>query len=210
MQKYVCDLCGYVYDPMIGDPDSGIAPGTASFDLYFIQIYNFYRRKRMKRVLLVLFALTAAGAFAQEQNRMPLIGDPAPAFTAVTTQGEINFPKDFKGKWIILFSHPADFTPVCTTEFMTFASMMDEFKALNTQLIGLSIDSIYAHIAWLRKIQELKWNDLDRQRKPSARFSSSIRKESSVRFCIIRSQRAAISMKLNGLCKPCKKLTPTT
>ena len=62
----------------------------------------------MKRILLVLFALTAAGAFAQEQNRMPLIGDPAPAFTAVTTQGEINFPKDFKGKWIILFSHPAD------------------------------------------------------------------------------------------------------
>ena len=115
----------------------------------------------MKRILLVLFALTAAGAFAQEQNRMPLIGDPAPAFTAVTTQGEINFPKDFKGKWIILFSHPADFTPVCTTEFMTFASMMDEFKALNTQLVGLSIDSIYSHIAWLRKIQELKWNGLE-------------------------------------------------
>ena len=115
----------------------------------------------MKRVFLVLFALTAAGAFAQEQNRMPLIGDPAPAFTAVTTQGEINFPKDFKGKWIILFSHPADFTPVCTTEFMTFASMMDEFKALNTQLVGLSIDSIYSHIAWLRKIQELQWNGLE-------------------------------------------------
>lgn len=115
----------------------------------------------MKRVFLVLFALTVAGAFAQEQNRMPLIGDPAPAFTAVTTQGEINFPKDFKGKWIILFSHPADFTPVCTTEFMTFASMMDEFEALNTQLVGLSIDSIYSHIAWLRKIQELKWNGLE-------------------------------------------------
>lgn len=94
------------------------------------------------------------------QTRMPLIGDDAPAFKAVTTQGEINFPEDFKGKWVILFSHPADFTPVCTTEFMTFASMMDEFKALNTEIIGLSVDSIYAHIAWLRKIQELEWNGM--------------------------------------------------
>jgi peroxiredoxin (alkyl hydroperoxide reductase subunit C) len=92
------------------------------------------------------------------QYRMPLIGDEAPAFTATTTQGVINFPADYKGKWVILFSHPADFTPVCTTEFMTFASMMDEFKALNTELVGLSVDSLYAHIAWLRKIQELEWN----------------------------------------------------
>ncbi len=91
-------------------------------------------------------------------NRMPLIGDDAPAFTAVTTQGTINFPEDYKGKWVILFSHPADFTPVCTTEFMTFGSMMEEFKALNTELIGLSVDSLYSHIAWLRKIQELEWN----------------------------------------------------
>ena len=93
-------------------------------------------------------------------NRMPLIGDPAPAFKAVTTQGEINFPEDFEGKWVILFSHPADFTPVCTTEFMTFASMSDEFKELNTELVGLSVDSLYAHIAWLRKIQELEWNGM--------------------------------------------------
>ena len=91
-------------------------------------------------------------------NRMPLIGDAAPSFTAVTTQGTIHFPEDYKGKWVILFSHPADFTPVCTTEFMTFASMADEFKALNTELVGLSVDSLYAHIAWLRKIQELEWN----------------------------------------------------
>ena len=91
-------------------------------------------------------------------NRMPLIGDDAPAFEAVTTQGTIHFPEDYKGKWVILFSHPADFTPVCTTEFMTFGSMMEEFKALNTELIGLSVDSLYAHIAWLRKIQELEWN----------------------------------------------------
>ena len=93
-------------------------------------------------------------------NRMPLIGDIAPSFNAVTTQGNINFPEDYKGKWVILFSHPADFTPVCTTEFMTFASMADEFKAMNTELVGLSVDSLYAHIAWLRRIQELEWKGM--------------------------------------------------
>ncbi|MFP4287232.1 MAG: peroxiredoxin [Candidatus Izemoplasmataceae bacterium] len=90
----------------------------------------------------------------EERPVMPLIGDKAPSFTAVTTQGNIDFPKDYEGKWVILFSHPADFTPVCTTEFMTFAKMYDEFKALNTELIGLSVDSLYAHIAWLRTIKE--------------------------------------------------------
>jgi len=93
-------------------------------------------------------------------GRMPLIGDAAPSFVAKTTQGEIHFPEDYKGKWVILFSHPADFTPVCTTEFMTFATMSDEFKALDTELIGLSVDSLYAHIAWLRKIQEIEWNGM--------------------------------------------------
>ncbi len=93
-------------------------------------------------------------------ERMPLIGDKAPSFEAVTTQGTIHFPEDYKGKWVILFSHPADFTPVCTTEFMTFASMIDEFRALNTELIGLSVDSLYSHIAWLRKIQELEWKGM--------------------------------------------------
>src|SRR5574344_1024703 len=92
--------------------------------------------------------------------RMPLIGDMAPGFKAVTTQGEISFPEDYKGKWVILFSHPADFTPVCTTEFMTFATMADEFKSLNTELIGLSVDSLYAHIAWLRKIQEIEFKGM--------------------------------------------------
>ena len=95
---------------------------------------------------------------SEEYQRMPLIGDKAPAFTAVTTQGNIKFPEDFSGKWVILFSHPADFTPVCTTEFMTFGSMIDDFKKLNTELVGLSVDSLYSHIAWLRKIQELEWN----------------------------------------------------
>lgn len=88
------------------------------------------------------------------QPRIPFIGEKAPAFTAETTQGEIRFPDHFKGKWVIFFSHPADFTPVCTTEFMTFASIMDDLRQLNCELLGLSIDSIYSHIAWLRRINE--------------------------------------------------------
>lgn len=96
----------------------------------------------------------------KEQVTMPLIGDTAPSFKAKTTMGEINFPEDYKDKWVILFSHPADFTPVCTTEFMTFASMQEEFREMDTELIGLSIDSLYAHIAWLRRIKEIKYKDL--------------------------------------------------
>lgn len=94
-------------------------------------------------------------------GRIPLIGEPAPAFKAHTTQGPIDFPKDYQGKWVILFSHPADFTPVCTTEFMTFAKMQPEFKALNCELVGLSIDSPYSHIAWLVTIKEkIKYKDM--------------------------------------------------
>lgn len=85
---------------------------------------------------------------------MPRIGDDAPSFTAVTTQGTIKFPNDYRGQWVIFFSHPADFTPVCTSEFMTFASMQAEFKSLNTELLGLSVDGLYSHIAWLRTIKE--------------------------------------------------------
>jgi peroxiredoxin 2/4 len=96
---------------------------------------------------------------------MPRIGDPAPSFTAVTTQGNIHFPNDYQGKWVILFSHPADFTPVCTSEFMTFAKMEPEFSKLNTQLVGLSVDGLYSHIAWLRTIKEKiefrGWKDVE-------------------------------------------------
>lgn len=90
----------------------------------------------------------------QEMISMPRIGDLAPSFEAVTTQGSIKFPDDYKGKWIIFFSHPADFTPVCTSEFMTFATLENEFEALNCQLVGLSVDGLYSHIAWLRTIKE--------------------------------------------------------
>ena len=92
-----------------------------------------------------------------EENQviaMPRIGDPAPEFQAVTTQGDINFPHDYKGSWVILFSHPADFTPVCTSEFMTFASLEKKFNNANCKLVGLSVDGLYSHIAWLRTIKD--------------------------------------------------------
>lgn len=85
---------------------------------------------------------------------MPRIGDFAPDFTALTTTGTMNFSEYIKGKWAILFSHPADFTPVCTTEMSGFALEQDKFTAMNTQLIGLSIDSIHSHLAWVNNVRE--------------------------------------------------------
>ncbi len=84
---------------------------------------------------------------------LPRIGDPAPQFTADTTFGTLKL-EDFKGSWLILFSHPADFTPVCTTEFMAFAEIQPQLRELNCELMGLSIDSVYSHIAWVRNIKE--------------------------------------------------------
>jgi peroxiredoxin 2/4 len=84
---------------------------------------------------------------------LPILGAPAPDFEAVTTQGTITL-SELQGKWVVLFSHPADFTPVCTTEFIAFAQVYDELKAMNTQLVGLSIDSVHSHIAWIRNIKE--------------------------------------------------------
>ncbi len=85
---------------------------------------------------------------------MPRIGDQAPDFTAVTTKGTIKFSDFAKDKWIVLFSHPADFTPVCTTEMSGFAQRKAEFDALNTELMGLSIDSIHAHLAWVDNVHK--------------------------------------------------------
>ncbi len=99
-----------------------------------------------------------------EENQitpMPRIGDKAPSFCAVTTQGEINFPADYSGSWVILFSHPADFTPVCTSEFITFASMEKKFENAGCKLVGLSVDGLYSHIAWLRTIKEkIEYKDM--------------------------------------------------
>jgi peroxiredoxin (alkyl hydroperoxide reductase subunit C) len=90
----------------------------------------------------------------KEVAMMPRIGDIAPDFTAVTTTGIIKFSEFAKQKWIVMFSHPADFTPVCTTEMSGFAERKSEFDALNTELLGLSIDSIHSHLAWVNNVRE--------------------------------------------------------
>ena len=90
----------------------------------------------------------------QEVFKMPLIGDQAPDFEAVTTTGKVKFSDYAPGKWKILFSHPADFTPVCTTEMSGFAQNQELFADLNTALIGLSIDSIHSHLAWVNNVRE--------------------------------------------------------
>ena len=88
-----------------------------------------------------------------DEIRLPLIGEKAPDFEAETTQGTLRL-SDFEGSWLVLFSHPADFTPVCTTEFMAFSEIYDELKKRNTELLGLSVDSASSHIAWIRNVEE--------------------------------------------------------
>jgi peroxiredoxin (alkyl hydroperoxide reductase subunit C) len=89
----------------------------------------------------------------EEIQGIPRLGERAPQFEAVTTHGTLRL-EDFKGSWLILFSHPADFTPVCTTEFIGFAQIHDQLRAMNCELLGLSIDSVYSHIAWARNVEE--------------------------------------------------------
>ncbi len=90
----------------------------------------------------------------KKEKSMPLLGDKFPKMTVNTTQGKIKLPDDFSGKWFVLFSHPADFTPVCTTEFVAFQKRYQEFKDLNCELIGLSVDQVFAHIKWEQWIKE--------------------------------------------------------
>ncbi len=85
---------------------------------------------------------------------MPLIGEKFPSFEAQTTMGRVKIPDDYRGKWLVLFSHPGDFTPVCTTEFVAFQKRYEEFKKLNAELIGLSIDQVFSHIKWVEWIKE--------------------------------------------------------
>jgi len=90
---------------------------------------------------------------SMEAKSMPKLGEKAPEFDAITTHGKLKL-SDFKGGWLVMFSHPADFTPVCTTEFIGFAKIFSELQKRNVQLLGLSVDSVTSHIAWIRNIEE--------------------------------------------------------
>lgn len=106
-----------------------------------------------------LFDLCECGEYEDVQTPdtlMPLMGDRAPEFSANTTNGPIKFPMDFMGKWIVFFSHPGDFTPVCTSEFIAFQRDLAEFERLNTRLVGLSVGALASHLAWFDAIATMK------------------------------------------------------
>jgi len=111
-----------------------------------------------RKVFLILSAFTAMTLLCGSSYSMPLIGDEAPSFKANTTEKEINFPQDYKGKWVVLFSHPGDFTPVCTTEFLAFQNELAKFSSINTELIGLSVDNLEHHNEWIKSIKTLTFN----------------------------------------------------
>ena len=110
----------------------------------------------MRKILSILiFALIYSGVYSQ----MPMLGDRAPQFTATTTNGDINFPDDYYGKWKILFSHPAAFTPVCTTELLELGFLQDEFKKLNTELVVLSTDGLNSHLQWIASMESINYKN---------------------------------------------------
>jgi peroxiredoxin (alkyl hydroperoxide reductase subunit C) len=116
----------------------------------------------MKNLVIFFLLSTTVLAFGQQQkdeSRIPLIGEAAPAFEANSTNGSIKFPDDYFSKWKILFSHPADFTPVCTSEILELAAMQDEFDKLNAAILVISTDGLNSHIEWVRSIEALTYND---------------------------------------------------
>lgn len=116
----------------------------------------------MKPIILTLtiILMNIFGLSAQTYPSSPLTKGNAPSFKASSTQGDINFPGDYYGKWKIIFSHPADFTPVCTSEIMALADLQDEFKKLNTQLLVLSTDGLNSHISWVQSMENIERKDM--------------------------------------------------
>jgi peroxiredoxin (alkyl hydroperoxide reductase subunit C) len=117
----------------------------------------------MKRsYFIILFALlVASNLFSQDNKevRIPLIGETAPSFTAESTNGKITFPDDYYGKWKILFSHPAAFTPVCSSELIEIADMQEDFDRLDTKIIVVSTDGLNSHLAWKKSMEEIRYHD---------------------------------------------------
>jgi peroxiredoxin 2/4 len=118
----------------------------------------------MKKYIPLALLLITLNLYSQTENdvRIPVIGQRAPAFIANTTQGEINFPNDYFDKWKILFSHPADFTPVCTSEILELSYLQDKFEDLNTKILVISTDGINSHLEWIKSIESISYKD----RKP--------------------------------------------
>ena len=115
---------------------------------------EFFMIKKLLLPAAIMAVIFGVINTQRKKSYIPLLGEKAPSFWAKSTKGMIHFPQDYKDSWVIFFSHPADFTPVCTTEFMTFESMQEEFNELNTKLLGLSVDSVTSHLAWINNIKE--------------------------------------------------------
>lgn len=115
----------------------------------------------MKRILALILITGISMNLIQAQDvkdtRIPLIGEPAPKFTGESTAGTINFPDDYYAKWKILFSHPADFTAVCSSEILELANLQEDFKKLNTQLVVVSTDAVSSHIEWVKSLESAKY-----------------------------------------------------
>jgi peroxiredoxin (alkyl hydroperoxide reductase subunit C) len=122
----------------------------------------------MKKMFLIVFVLfVASQLWAQDKMekkedrnfRIPLIGEKAPSFTAESTNGVINFPEDYSGNWKILFSHPQDFTPVCSSEILELGNLQDQFDKLHTKIVVVSTDPVATHIQWKKALEELNYKD---------------------------------------------------
>jgi peroxiredoxin 2/4 len=119
----------------------------------------------MKKLVisLILIVIFTGRLLAQETTdaRIPLLGEMTPEFTAQSTEGKLHFPNDYAMKWKILFSHPADFTPVCSSEILQLASMQEEFNKLNTKIVVLSTDGLSSHIAWVKSLEQISYPGKD-------------------------------------------------
>ncbi|MBN1821166.1 MAG: redoxin domain-containing protein [Prolixibacteraceae bacterium] len=115
----------------------------------------------MKTVLLLLLSVVMCNITIHGQDKIPLIGQKAPSFTANSTNGEIRFPEDFGNNWKILFSHPRDFTPVCTSEVLQLARMQEEFNELGVKIALISTDDVSLHLKWKKSIEEIKVDGYD-------------------------------------------------
>lgn len=116
-----------------------------------------------KIIISIVLFFTVIQLWSQENytSRIPLIGEDAPSFTAESTNGQITFPDNFGSKWKILFSHPADFTPVCSSELLELAQMQNEFDKLGVKIAVISTDTLYKHISWKKSLETLKYKDRD-------------------------------------------------
>jgi len=108
-------------------------------------------------MLIIMFSMTQVWSQENKETRIPLLGEMAPSFVAQSTQGKINFPDNYPMKWKILFSHPSDFTPVCSSEIMELALMQEEFDKLGTKIIVISTDGLESHIDWIKSLESIKY-----------------------------------------------------